>query len=154
MYSAEFDALFALDGSGVPVQSANYGFYGYLESNVYQEADNPLQGLNIFVRAGTAEDDVNQFDMYVGSGLVYTGLIPGRDDDQVGLAMAMAQNGDAFNDANTDLEDYELTIEGTYRFQVNPWLVVQPDIQYVINPGTSTSVDNALVIGTRFGIVI
>lgn len=92
--------------------------------------------------------------MYVGSGLVYTGLIPGRDDDQVGLAMAMAQNGDAFNDANTDLEDYELTIEGTYRFQVNPWLVVQPDIQYVINPGTSKSVDNALVIGTRFEIAI
>ena len=39
-------------------------------------------------------------------------------------------------------------------FQVPPWLAIQPDIQYVINPGTSKSVDDALVIGTRFEIVI
>ena len=73
-YSAEFDHLFALDGSGAPVQSANYGFYCYLESNVYQEADDPLQGLNIFVRAGTAEDDVNQFDYLRNTGISLLGI--------------------------------------------------------------------------------
>jgi carbohydrate-selective porin OprB len=35
---------------------------------------------------------------------------------------------------------------------VTPAIFVQPDLQYIINPGGDASVDNALVGGVRIGI--
>ncbi|MGH7041658.1 MAG: carbohydrate porin [Acetobacteraceae bacterium] len=51
----------------------------------------------------------------------------------------------------------ETLIEATYQFQVAPWWQVQPDIQYVINPGggipdpndANRRLRNELVIGVR-----
>ena len=48
--------------------------------------------------------------------------------------------------------------ELTYQYQVKPWFVLQPDIQYIYNPGagipnpnspTGARVPNALVAGVR-----
>jgi porin len=43
----------------------------------------------------------------------------------------------------------ETNIELTYSVQVTPWLRLQPDIQYIFNPGLDEGLDNALVIGLR-----
>jgi porin len=49
-----------------------------------------------------------------------------------------------------------LVIEATYRLRLTPWFKVQPDLQYVINPGAGiptpqspTPLKNALVAGIR-----
>jgi porin len=46
----------------------------------------------------------------------------------------------------------ETTWEMFYRVQLTPWLAVQPDLQYVVNPGGVG--ENALAAGLRldFGI--
>jgi porin len=55
----------------------------------------------------------------------------------------------------------ETIIEATYLYQAAPWWIIQPDIQYVFNPGASlppdnsgitTVLKNALVIGVHFKI--
>jgi carbohydrate-selective porin OprB len=38
----------------------------------------------------------------------------------------------------------------TYQAQINEYLVLQPDIQYVQNPAASASLDDAWVFGLRF----
>jgi carbohydrate-selective porin OprB len=35
---------------------------------------------------------------------------------------------------------------------IAPWCFVQPDIQYVINPGATSATGNALVLGARFSV--
>jgi porin len=47
----------------------------------------------------------------------------------------------------------EMVLEATYQCQVTPWFIVQPDIQYILNPSGSTSLANAFVIGGRCAIV-
>ena len=100
-----------------------------------------------------ADEDINQFSNYIGTGLAYTGLFPGRDGDQLGLAMAVAVNGDTFKDAQRDagktVKDHEINIELTYHAEILPWLALQPDIQYIINPGAGANGDleDALVLG-------
>ena len=44
-------------------------------------------------------------------------------------------------------ELYELS----YSFQVNPWLMLRPDVQYITNPGTFSyaQTDNALAVGLQ-----
>ncbi len=44
----------------------------------------------------------------------------------------------------------ETTLELTWRLPVADWLTLQPDLQYVINPGFDASLDDAFVVGLRF----
>ena len=44
----------------------------------------------------------------------------------------------------------ETTLELTYLIQVNSWLALQPDLQYVITPNTTTAIPNAWAFQLRF----
>ena len=46
----------------------------------------------------------------------------------------------------------EMVLEATYQCQVTPWCVVQPDIQYIMNPGGTRDLGNAFVIGGRLAV--
>lgn len=117
---------------------------------VYAIADRAMSdSFSAFLRVGMASEDVHQFGSYVGLGGVYSGLF-GNDDNQLGLAVAHAMNGGAFSDANPGAEDAETAIELTYRTQLTPWLALQPDVQYVISPGTDPTLDDALITSLRF----
>ena len=158
-YSDKFDHLTRTDGQGMALRKdGNDGFYFLAEQKIFSEALDPEQGLSVFARYGTAEDDFNQFKSYLGLGGVYTGLIPGRDEDQVGFAIASAENGSPYKQAlaadGSFAESRETSLELTYRAQVTPWLALQPNIQYVINPGTDPALEDALVVGLRAEIAL
>lgn len=111
------------------------------------------QGLGWFGRAGFAPADRNFISFYFDTGLTYKGLIPTRDDDTIGIGFGYAQLS---NGARSSLEaegttptGAEMVIEFTYQAHITPWLTIQPDLQYVINPGGSNDLNNALVIGGR-----
>ena len=50
------------------------------------------------------------------------------------------------------LQTYELVLELTYIFQATRWLQVKPDVQYVIKPGGTGKIPNALVIGFQLAL--
>lgn len=114
------------------------------------------QGLGWFGRLAFTKEDRNFLNFYFDAGLTYKGLIPTRDDDTLGIAFAYAQLG---NTARNSLVDEgsvgvgaEMVLEVTYQAQITPWLVIQPDIQYIINPGGTQDLNNAFVIGGRAAI--
>jgi porin len=111
-------------------------------------------GLSGWIRLGVANGEINPVANYLGSGLVYTGLIAGRDKDEVGVAVMRAGFSDAARRAAAELgiarAEAETTFETTYRFTVRDWLNIQPDVQYVIHPGGRLAVGNAFVVGMRF----
>jgi porin len=142
---------------GAPLErSGNDGFYFLAERSVFQERNSPEQGLSVFARYGIAEDDINEFKSYLGLGAVYTGLFSGRAEDQLGLAVAIAKNGKPFRRAKAlasmPVEKRETAIELSYRAPVSPWLTVQPNAHYIVNPGTDPALKNAFVVGLRFEI--
>ena len=148
------DHLSKVDVSGAPVtRDGTYGLYGLAEYDVYHERGDTAQELTLFGRAGYADPRVNRFSQYYGGGLVYTGLFPGRKFDQTGLGAAAAVNGKYFKraqrNAGQSVETAEITLEATHAFFVNPNLIIQPDIQYVMNPNTVPGRKNALVLGVR-----
>lgn len=154
-FTADFEDVRVTDGLGEPVErSGNGGFYGFADFNLYQEAGDPAQGLTGWVRYGVADDDVNPLESYGGLGVVYTGLIPGRPGDQLGLALSVARNGDPYLEAaalgGDALDRNETNMELTYRGAVTDWLTLQPSLQYVRNPGNDPALDDAFVVGLRF----
>ncbi len=137
-YSAEFESLYETDAWGNPVRrGGNAGWYGFAEGMPYADAAN-RRTASVFVRYGTANGALNPFESYLGAGT----------DDQIGFSLAMARCGEDFR-AATSARSHETAIELTYLVQIHDRLRIQPDIQYVINPGADRTIENALVLGIR-----
>jgi porin len=157
--SWRYTTAVAEDAAGVAISAReNRGFYALAEGLLLAERGDPAQGLSGFLRYGRADDRINQLDSYFGAGVVYKGLLPGRDDDHAGIALARAGNADRFREQSSlqgsTLRSDETAIEISYRAQLAPWLALQPDYQYVIDPGGDPAIDDAHVLMLRVEIVL
>ncbi|MHC4544146.1 MAG: carbohydrate porin, partial [Planctomycetota bacterium] len=85
----------------------------------------------------------NEIDRYFGIGLSYVGLLPGRDEDITGIGLAQALWSDRMDGFTR-----ESAIELFYKAQLTEFMSIQPDIQYIANPGGETT-DDAIVLGIR-----
>ncbi len=130
------------------------GGYFIADQQVWRETGTEDQGLNAFLRIGGAPSDRALVPFYFDAGVNYKGLIPGRDSDITALGLSYTHiSSDARDDEGAALErHHETIVELTYKVQATEWLTVQPDIQYIFNPGASEKQDNALVAGLRFNV--
>jgi carbohydrate-selective porin OprB len=94
----------------------------------------------------------NVYPFYFQSGLVYTGLIPQRNEDLIMISLGY---GAYQGDVSPTVDGYTAVIEGGYRFQINGWSYLQPFVQYFSHPnGTgAAAVQNATVLGFLAGLV-
>ena len=133
-------------------QDDNSGIYTIAEADLWRGEDG--RGVGIFTQLGFADGDRNQISTYVGGGVTWTGPLAQRPEDVAGLAVAHARNGDHFRRLNAGLERAETTLEATYLVTPTPWLTVQPDLQYIIDPSTDSNIDNALILGVRVQVAL
>ncbi len=158
-YTSKFQDLTLTDGSGNPlIRQGNYGVYAFGEKFIYSEEGDDSQGAAVFLRAGLADGNVTQFDFYLGGGITYTGLIPGRDEDVAGIAFASAHNSLKYRELcgieGLSLNPLETDIEVTYQFQLSGFFSIQPDVQYVFNPADNNVNNYAFLAGVRFKITL
>jgi porin len=113
------------------------------------------QGLGVFGQFGWAPGDRNVLGEYYGGGLVYKGLLPGRDSDLFGVGFANAMFGRGFQVQSAALGDVlarsETAVETFYKLQYSPAVSFQPDLQYIANPGGLYR--DALLPGLRFEVI-
>jgi porin len=130
-------------------QTGNFGLYATGEQMVFREGGpGTAQGLSLFgalIYAPTAS--INSLPWFGAAGTSYRGLVPGRPSDTAAFALYYG----GFS-RYLPGQTYELVLEWTYAIMVGRRLTVQPDVQYVINPGGVSSVGNAVVLGTQIGI--
>lgn len=100
-----------------------------------------------YLRVGFTNGAINPIETFVGAGLVWTGPFGGRDEDALGLAVNAGFTGSDYRLAFPDSHSHETVLELTYAFQVNENVTLQPELQYIINPGFE--LPNALVAGFR-----
>lgn len=151
-YTASFDHVSATDASGLALRAGgSFGIYGLAEHPVYRAAGD--RGLAAFARIGYANEDLNPIGWYTGGGLVYTGLVPTRDEDQLGFAVAAAHVSHKLR-RGTAVDAAEIALEWTYRVRLTPWLSARPDAQWVINPGADPALDNAIFLAARWEIML
>ena len=75
------------------------------------------------------------------AGLTFTGLVPGRPLDRFGAALFTEENSQGVRDLNRlggfRIDKYEYGAEFTYRAKITDWLVLQPELDYILHPGFS-----------------
>jgi len=151
----------AVNGSDKLFDS-NYGFYASIDQQIYALPDDPKKGINVFGRLAGAPSNRNTVDFYIDGGIVFSGFIPSRPDDSFGAGFAYAQVSDDARDADRlerasdptyKIRDYESIVEVFYKAQIVPGLTIQPDLQYMWNPGGHVAGnDDAIYGGVRVSV--
>lgn len=159
LYTTDFKEVRDSTANATPiVRDGSHGIYGFVEGVIFSEPGAPNQGLSGFVRGGKAKAALNQIGAYYAGGLIYTGMIPGRNQDVLGVGASIGINGGKFRaakrSAGMPITDSETALELTYRAQIFPWFSLQPVIQYYINPGSAPAADDILGVGFRFSVTL
>ncbi|PWU07656.1 MAG: hypothetical protein C5B47_05765 [Verrucomicrobia bacterium] len=136
-----------------------YGFYWTFDQMVYQAKPGSDCGLTLWGACILAPDQrtaVLPFSFYGGA--IYTGLIPGRSKDKTTVGVIYGAFSDVYAhsekvptlpEGDRGVPTYELVLEACYTIQLSKFWNVQPDVQYIINPGGTGRIPNALVIGAQ-----
>ena len=134
-----------------------WGFYWIGQQMVWRERAGTDQGITLwysFVSAPT--DNVSRFPFFNGAGAGWQGALPGRDEDWILLGSYVGtMSGDfaaAHEAEGLGYPTYEWVLEWDYRAQITPWLYVMPCVQWVINPGGTGRIPDALVLGAEIGV--
>jgi porin len=156
-YTASFDDLSARGPAGVPLRHrGSGGVYGLADAPLYQSATaaGSSRQVHAFLQGGCGDSRVDRFGFYAGAGLAISGLLPSLASDELGLAVALARNGSHFLDQQRQdalpVTGTETALELTWLLQVGKHLALQPDLQYILHPGTDPRRKDALAAALRF----
>jgi len=135
----------------------SYGFYWHADQMVYQEAPGSDQGLTLWTAfVLSPQQNIAKLPFQVNGGAAYKGLIPTRDEDYTVFGVVYGKFSRDFAESveanDGGYPSYELVFEWGYRVQLNKFAYIQPDIQWVINPGGTGDIPNALVLGAQMGV--
>jgi porin len=146
--------------------SGEYALYAVADQMLWRKPGTKDLGLSGFLRLGAAPADRSFISFYADGGLSWKGPVRGRPDDLAVLGLAYAAVSPAAAALDRDraaqipgypIRDHEAVVELTYLLRVRPWLVIQPDLQYVIHPDGNVPnpksppapIPDALVLGLR-----
>ncbi len=164
--------------SGAPRRHhGDFSLYAVADQMVWRDARNPNRSVSVFARVmGTPQGDRNLVDFSVNAGLVLHNPAVNRPDDTLAVGMGFAHVGAAAASYDREVALYdraadpagafpirstETFVEVTYQYQVHPWWQIQPDMQYVFNPGGGIAdpgapgqrVQDELTIGVRTNVL-
>lgn len=149
----------------------NFSYYAVADQLVWRDSHDLNRTLAFFARAmATPLADRNLIDASLNLGMVLHVPFDYRTEDSVGLGFGYAhvskraagldQDTALYTGAFSPPRSSEKFVELTYQYQVRPWWQIQPDLQYVINPGGGINnasdpghrIKNELVVGLRTNI--
>ena len=164
--------------SGVPHQRrGDYSVYAVADQMLWRDAENPNRSVSAFGRAmGAPQSDRNFLTFSLNLGLTYHDPLPNRPDDTVAIGMGFAKVSRQVSAADMDaaliaaqtapgtyspIRRSETYLEATYEYQLRPWWQIQPDLQYVFDPGGGGAnpnnpvqrVKNEAVFGVRTNVL-
>jgi porin len=147
--TANFHNLATGDSEG-----PDYGIYAVVDQELYRSDSRKVW---FFARGGVAPADINTVAWYLDGGFNFSGFIPGRPDDTIGIAAARSWISSDYqgtaSSGSTPPFSAETVIEATWRIRILPWWTLQPDFQYILNPGGGQHSPDATVIGLRTTVV-
>jgi len=149
------------NSTGVPRRFNNdWGIYGVIDQTILPGDKDGLHKLASFLRVGGSPSDRNLIDFYADGGLTFTGAIPGRPTDLIGIGAAYSRISDTARGFDRDarffaasaaiatgtlnfpfpttgfapVRDQEVMLEALYTINFTPWLTVDIDVQHFFHP--------------------
>lgn len=138
--------------------SNSYGFYWHADQMVYRP--NPISDAGLVLWSSYVlcpQENISIVTFQANAGAIYTGLIPGRINDSLILGSAYGDFSDSLAGTSQAIKSgtptYELIYELGYRINFTKFFYLQPDLQWIINPGGTGHIPSALVLGAQMGMI-
>jgi len=139
--------------------NGNYLIYFQANQAVYRmgkTGTDAQRGLDLTFQANGSPSDVSQTNFQFDIGARYIGLFAKRPQDSLALGYIYTHQSSNFDTIATDISPAqrygsENLIELNYRTNVTPWLLFQPVITYIQNPGgrLNNQLGDSFIIGFR-----
>ena len=127
------------------------GVYVLGEYKIYSFTDE--RSLVGFARVDMADQQIIDYGNTWSGGILWNNVIPSRKHSQLGLAFSDVENNRHYQKTEAalgmDADAREFVTELSYKDSLLPWLNVQPDAQYITNPGALGQHKDAMVVGAR-----
>jgi len=135
----------------------DYGFYAVVDQPLHvvsSGTNGSPWGLSAFARVSYAPDQRNAVVYYFDAGINDTGILSWRPGDVFGVAFSFERLGTDLDLASGApvLAHHENVLEVTYQINLNAMFSLQPDFQYIFNPGGVGKTPDAAVGGIRFSV--
>ncbi|NMZ09734.1 carbohydrate porin [Pseudomonas proteolytica] len=142
--------------------SGRGGHYLLIDQALWNSQTSEGRTLHAFGQYSAASKAASPFSRWYGAGLVLYKPFADRPRDTVALGYGRAvpnprsrdvlqQAAEASDNAFPNLDSAEQLLELSYGYQATPWLILRPDVQYIIEPGafSGEKIDNALILGLQ-----
>lgn len=146
-----------INGGPPLMRHGQYGAY----ANFLQQLTGPSsdRGLNVFFNATYADRRTSTQDNQYAAGLLYKGPFALRPADTLGFAIGRTHVNSRIADMETLLNDSkpgsvgvqgnEYVTEVFYGVQLNRWLELRPNVQYVAQPGGVARNTSDVIVGLK-----
>jgi porin len=138
-------------------REGRWGAYLIVNQTIYRFRPQSGRSLRIGGLAGMGDPETARFGYFASGGWLLQGTFSQRDDDFLAMAVAYVRTNprltqfqedrDAVRPNSVGIQTYESILEIDYGARITPWLLLQPNLQYVINPGGAGTIPNSLVLG-------
>jgi porin len=153
--------------NGYPMMhKGNWMVYGIVDQMLWHPSPDSPTAIGFFMRPMGNGRDRNVLSFSIDAGFTLKAPFQGCDNDTVGVGWGIglvSSRAQSYDIASTyycacayPIRSSENHFELTYQAQVTPWLVVQPDFQYIWNPGggipnetTGTKIGNEAIFGVH-----
>ncbi|MGZ8401100.1 MAG: carbohydrate porin [Methyloceanibacter sp.] len=149
-------ALIAVTGNDGRPLDHDWGLYGIIDQLVWRvPGSEEAKGVGVFARFIGAPADRNLVDFYFDGGVTFTGMFRKRPNDALAVGFAYTNISDQVSAFDVDFgepvaRNYESLVEICYTIQINDGWSVQPNFQYIWQPGGGVDgQENATVVGAR-----
>lgn len=154
MYFSPWD--YAQFGSSETANNS-YGFYWHADQMIWQESPGSDEGLTLWSAfVLSPQQNISKLPFQANAGIVYRGLVPTRNRDITMLGFVYGNFSDDYASTvaatGAGSPSYEIALEAGYRFQITKFAYVQPNLQWIINPGGTGNIPNALVLGAQMSV--
>jgi porin len=135
----------------------SYGFYAHADQMVYREAPGSDLGLTLFGTLVYApQQNISILPFQLSGGGLYQGLLPSRPHDMSVFGVIYGDFSRDYADSVTQplggTPETEIDLEVGYRIQVAQFAYIQPDVQYIVQPGGTGNIPNAVILGAQIGM--
>ena len=123
---------------------SDFGFIGSVDRAIDAR-------LSVFARVGVALSDRSTVPWEIETGFNLSPVFGASDKLGVALAYVDLNRSPAVTRTATPLR-HEIILESTLDLPLTKWLDLQPDVQYIIDPGGTATARNAWVVGIRVSL--
>jgi porin len=159
--------------TGIPqMHRGNFSLYAMLDQTVWRPDPKGAESLGAFLRVMGAPPNMNLVSFSANAGLNLKAPLPGRDSDSFAIGYGVAKISSRASQLDRDsafftgdpaypIRTAEQFIELTYQIQAAGWWQIQPDFQYIIDPGggipnpnaPGQRIKNEAVLGVRSTVI-